>query len=312
MIVTPAQVLPATHQAFGLFWHFPFSFPLFRVVPSDVPADVVVELGILPPPSPDARLAGPLRLAEPGKVRFGLPGVAKVLVTNGERILVERDPGGSEETLRLLLMGTVAALLLHQRGYLPLHGSGVVTPYGAVLFVGHSGVGKSTVLGALLKRGYSMICDDLAALRLDEDGVTRVCPGAPLYKLWADSAEALDLATTDLHRARLELEKFLVPVPDRQISVPVPVHAIYQLSTHHQPMVSFEPRDDAGRFNVLLDHTWQKLALKRMGLHGAHFQRTVALARTTRVVSVRRPSRKTVDVDELAERLEINFLTDLP
>jgi hypothetical protein len=299
---------PATHQAFGLRWHLPFPFDAFPTAPAGQSAEVLVEEGIIPPPTATLSAAGPLRQAGPSEVRFGLPGVARLLISGGDRIRVQRYPGCRDDALCLMLMGTGAALLLHQRGFLPLHGSGVLTPKGAVLVIGHSGAGKSTTLAALMQRGYPMICDDLAALRIDAAGVPRVHPGVALYKLWADSAKALAVSTAGLARVRDELEKFMVPAAARLVTEPAPVTAIYQLSTHQSSELQLEPRRDGARFNAVLDHTWQKLTVKRMGLHQQHFSQAIAVANAARIVAVRRPDGAGLEPAALAERLEADFL----
>ncbi|KAA6187402.1 hypothetical protein F2Q65_02450 [Thiohalocapsa marina] len=299
----------ATHLAFGLRWHLPFPFPAFPAAPAGQAADVLVEEGDLPSAAGEVRACGPLREAGPAVARIGLPGVARLLITDGNRIRVKRHDGCSDDALNLLLMGTGAALLLHQRGYLPLHGSGILTARGAVLFVGHSGAGKSTTLAALMQRGYPMICDDLAAIRLNDAGMPQVWPGVGVYKLWADSAEALGLGTADLPRVRAELEKFMVPTGANLVTQAAPVRAIYQLATHNRPELSMKPRRDSAKFNALLDHTWQKLTIKRMGLHTEHFSRAVAVANAVRVVSIRRPDGGGLHPGDLADRLEADFLS---
>jgi len=185
-------------------------------------------------------------------------------------------------------MGPGAAFVLHQRGVLPLHGSGIVTDHGAVLFVGHSGAGKSTLTGAFIDRGFPVVGDDLAAVSVPADGHPTVAPGTTTLKMWADSVESLGWNTDGLERVRPELAKFVVPVRGR-VDAPVRLAAIYHLGTHNGRTVVFEPRERAAKFNTVLDHTWQKMTVKRMGLHGIHFRRAVAIADAVPVVGVRRP-----------------------
>jgi len=194
------------YAAYGLIWRMPLACPELRAAPVGSVADVTVRYGELPPPPAHAVAAGPLRQVTPGEARFGLPGVARLLVRGGNEILIERQ--ADDEMIRLLLVGTGAALLLHQRGLLPLHASAVVAPAGAILFMGHSGAGKSTLLGEFLRRGYPMLAEDLAAVRLDAEGAAWVEPGVQITKLWADSAAELGQSTDGLPRVRPELEKF--------------------------------------------------------------------------------------------------------
>ncbi len=298
------------YAAYGLIWRMPLACPELRAAPTRSVTDVTVRYGELPPAPAHALAAGPLRQVTPGEARFGLPGVARLLVRGGNEIIVERQPEADDEMMRLLLIGTGAALLLHQRGLLPLHASAVVTPSGAVLFMGHSGAGKSTLLNEFLRRGYPMLAEDLAAVRLDADGRAWVEPGVAVTKLWADSAAVLGQATDGLPRVRPELEKFVLPVTDALVDAPARLAAIYALSSHNQPHIHLEERRDARKFNALLDHTWQKLVVKRMGLHTAHFQRAIAVANQARIVRVRRPD-DGFRLKELADAVEADFTNNL-
>lgn len=305
----PPQVLPATHQAFGLFWHFSFPFSAFSPAPDSVNADVVVDLASLPPIPADPANQNRRSRFNPAEVNFELDDVGRFHISGGDRILVDPHAGGDSEMMKLILMGAASAMLLHQRGWLPLHGSGIATPFGAALFVGHSGAGKSSTLAAFVNRGFAMICDDLASIRFDSDNKPRVFPGVPLYKLWADSAQALRVKTEALSRVREQLEKFMVPAANRQTAETLPVHTIYQIEIHDQPTLSIVEEHNAAKFNVLLDHTWQNLTLRRMGLQGVNFQQLVNLANHVRVVTVRRPRQAPeLGIDQLAACVEADLL----
>lgn len=298
------------YAAYGLTWQMPLACPELRRAPADSAVDVTVAYCDLPLPPSGSLSAGPLRQVTPGEARFSLPGVAGLLVRGGNEILIERQPDADDEMVRLLLLGTGMALLLHQRGLLPLHASAIVAPAGAILFMGHSGAGKSTLLNEFLRRGYPMLAEDLAAVRLAADGAAWVEPGVQTTKLWADSAAVLGRPTGGLARVRPELEKFFVPVDGPLATAPARLAAIYTLASHNEPAISLEERRDARKFNALLDHTWQKLVVKRMGLHGAHFQRAIAVANQARMVRVLRPD-EGFRLKELADAIEGDFTANL-
>lgn len=298
------------YAAYGLTWRMPLVCPELREAQFDSIADVTVVYGDLPLPPSGSLAAGPLRQVTPGEARYGLPGVARLLVRGGNEILIERQPEADDAMVRLLLLGTGMALLLHQRGLLPLHASAIVAPAGAVLFMGHSGAGKSTLLNEFLRRGYPMLAEDLAAVRLATDGAAWVEPGVQTTKLWADSAAMLGQPTDGLARVRPELEKYVVPVNDALAADPARLAVIYTLAPHNQPTIDLHERRDARKFNALLDHTWQKLVVKRMGLHGAHFQRAIAVANQARIVRVQRPD-EGFRLKELADAIEADFVSNL-
>jgi len=141
---------------------------------------------------------------------------------------------------------------------------------------------------------------------LDEGGRAQVLPGYPQIKLWADSAELLERPTDGLRRVRQELAKFALPAADRLADRPAPLHAIYALRPHNGPELHLEPLQDSTKFNVLLDYTFQKLALKNMGRHTAHFRMAVAVANGVCVARVTRPQHPFL-LDELADLIEEDF-----
>lgn len=273
-----------------------------------VQVDVTVRLAELPPVAGDLQFVGPLRQVGPTEARFGLPNVGRMSVRHGQEVLIDRHPSADDSLVRLMLVGTAAALILHQRGVLPLHASGIQTPAGAVLFMGHSGAGKSTLLNAFVRRGYRMVSEDLAAVRLNDQGHPWVSPGVQVTKLWADSAAALGQNTDGLRRVRPELEKFIVPVPSAQLAQgQLPVLAVYALSTHQQSDLLIEERQDVRKFNALLDHTWQKLVVKRMGLHTHHFKLAASVVNKVPIVRVCRPEGQFA-LNPMLDALEADFL----
>ncbi|WP_420644423.1 hypothetical protein [Candidatus Leptofilum sp.] len=230
------------------------------------------------------------------------------MVEGGQKITIAPEKTAAETRIRLFLLGTAASLLLHQRGLLPLHASGIRTPKGAVLFAGHSGYGKSTLLATFVARGYGMLTDDLAAISFDEAERPYVHPSYPHLKLWADSAKKLNKPTESLSRIRPELAKFSVPAELPLAKDPLPLHAVYALTPQNEPEVRLEQLHDARKFNLLLDHTWQKMALKRMGRHVAHFKQAVATSNYAKIVRVYRPD-EPFQPHALADRLEADFLS---
>jgi hypothetical protein len=80
--------------------------------------------------------------------------VAALAVEAGDHL-----PGEVENLLRVLS----SALLVGDEAFL-LHSSAVVTPEGAMVFVGHSGAGKSTSALMFQEAGYPVLSDDLNIL----------------------------------------------------------------------------------------------------------------------------------------------------
>ena len=295
--------------AFGLVWQFPFPCPeMGRPLSQPVTAvDVTVRFGEVPSSLTGAVGAGPFQQVTPDTALFYFPGVAHYLIQCGNQITIAPEKNAPENQIRLFLLGTAASLLLHQRGVLPLHASGIRTAKGAVLFAGHSGSGKSTLLATFLERGYTMLTDDIAVITLDEQQCPQVFPGYPRLKLWADSAATLNKSTDNLERVRPEFDKFSVIADSSLETEPLPLHAVYVLTPTNEADLRLEALQDARKFNIFLDHTWQKLALKKMNRHVQHFQQAVAIANRIQVRRVFRPEQPFLP-HQLADLIEEDFL----
>ena len=82
---------------------------------------------------------------------------------------VRMTSSGSSADPDEFLAGTVLALAWRLRGELCLHASAVSIGGRAVLFVGESGAGKSTIAAALAVRGHRVIADDLVVISADHE-----------------------------------------------------------------------------------------------------------------------------------------------
>lgn len=89
------------------------------------------------------------------------------------------------------LLDQVLPRLLNARGLLMVHGSAVLTPRGAIVFVGESGRGKSTLAAAFHRSGHTLLTDDCMHLSLEPTGGVSCTPTYPSLRLWPDSADAL-------------------------------------------------------------------------------------------------------------------------
>jgi len=69
-----------------------------------------------------------------------------------------------------IVIGLVLGLLLQRRGVLCLHGSAVAWRGRAIAVLGPSGAGKSTLSAALVRRGATLLTDDVIALRPTPQG----------------------------------------------------------------------------------------------------------------------------------------------
>ncbi len=154
-------------------------------------------------------------------------------IVAGRSIDVAAPAGTADNDIRVWLLGTVMAALLHQRGYFCLHANMIRLPSGGVAaFCGPSGAGKSTMAGLLDRAGFDVLGDDLCAMRIDAVGRPVVYRGIPRLKLWAASLALLDRSSDALEKVASDLDKFHVPLgaaDDLGELAPLPLERLYLL-----------------------------------------------------------------------------------
>lgn len=292
------------YRAFGLNIASDIECP--ELMPGDGDTDVHIRYGVVPEHLDGARTLEHHFDLKPDQLLCRINGVGRFLVSGGHEILVDRHPGSDDRVLRLYLLGIIFSALIHQRGLLPLHGSAVDTPAGVVVFVGYSGIGKSTTLAALHRLNYRIFTDDILVVSCEDDEPPLAYPGFPQMKMTEETAERLGVETDDAHRLSWQKEKYLIPVQDHFAAEPRPLHAMYWLTAKEVDAVTLTPIKGTDKFKMLVANTFRASFLDDLGVGPHHFRLAAAVGRHARLVRVVRPKDGFM-LDELVEALEADF-----
>ena len=276
------------YLAYNLQWQSAIPLPEFLPGDNSKP-DVLIQYGDVPTALPSPRDEGFCWQANPGKLLLNITDVARYLICDGCEIWIEPASGSVETDVRAFLLGWAVGALLNQRKILVLHASAIQTERGAVLFMGYSGRGKSTLLAAMRQRGYSMLADDKTAIVLDERGYPLVIPGYPSTRLWAEALAKLNYSLKDLPRVHPNLEKYVQKV-DCFCHQSVPLYAIYVLESHQGQDIQFEAVENMHRFTSLSPHYYRKEWLRGLNLNLLYFQMATLVAKTARNHAHRSPT----------------------
>ena len=164
------------YSLFGLAIHSEVELPELPAGTGD--PDVVIRLGSVP--------RTPRKATMREEIAFHARGGA-FHIKEGREIVLDPEPGADPSLLRVLLAGRMMAFLLRQRGWLPLHASGIEVKGKGILFLGASGSGKSTTAAAFHSGGCNVVTDDVAAVRIDVNGGCVLSPAGPRIRLLDDS-----------------------------------------------------------------------------------------------------------------------------
>ena len=246
------------HRAYGLRIRSAVALPFDPLPePSASEPDVTVRLGAVPetlPGGPATR--SPFSLdwqARPGAFLMQVKGVARYLVAGGRDVLVEplgADAGGVSD----FFPSTPFTALLQQRGVATLHAAAVATGAGAVLLLGRSSIGKSSLAAALVERGWALLADDVTGVVPDAGGRPVALPGFSRQRLCAHVLDEMGWRGRARSRVRDGAEKYWTPA-QRACAAPLPVRAAFVLAVADRPEVGIESVPPNLAFRVLRHNT---------------------------------------------------------
>ena len=266
--------------------------------------DVHVRLGSAPVELRDSVGGGVLYRYSPDCFLFDIDNVARYLVSNGNDVCIQPMPGADAATIRLFLFGSAFGALLHQRGILPLHGSAILTPRGAIVFIGLSGSGKSTLACAFHQKGYPVLSDDVCAIRSGD--APAVVPGVPCLMLWADTLQELGMDPTGLHPVRPRIEKFIFPLKHGFASDAAVLHAIYMLAPVNSNVPAIVSVKGFRKFEMLAQNLYRPRFVEHLNVEAVQLKQVAEVAQRALVKVIHRPD-TSFEARLIADLIERDF-----
>lgn len=250
--------------------------------------------------------------AKPNWIMFYIPELAIFCVENGNKITVSPLVEGSEDEIRLYLLGTCMGALLMQREILPLHGSAIEIDGKAYAILGYSGAGKSTLAKAFLNRGYKLLSDDVIAVTFSDNQEPIISPSYPQQKLWIESLNNFELECNQFKPLIDRETKFAVPAVDQFVIEKLPLLGMFELVITEREEISINLITNMERFYTLFNQTFRNLFLHDSGLMEWHFKTSTKLISKVPIYKIERPSTSFTAydlVDIILSAIKENVLT---
>lgn len=235
--------------------------------------DVLIRHGSIP------RLEGerPGLNVRPAGALLNIPDIGRYWMERGSVMVVEPHPEASWRNVRLYLLGSAFAALLHQRALLPLHANAVEIDGKAVAFMGHPGAGKSTLAAWFHDRGFRLLSDDVCVVTFDSNGRPLAHPGIPRLRLWREALEASGRVAQGYELSFDDMDKFNVPTRGDRGGGSVPLDKIYLLERTERSAIV--PLSGSQAVEALVTNTYRGGYLPLMKETGRHLFQCVQLSR---------------------------------
>jgi hypothetical protein len=212
-----------------------------------------------------------------------------MLASGGSLIEISREDNSDPTMLNQFVYGTMRSALIYQRGGFALHSACLVPPGEcfAVAIGGPSGAGKSTLATELVRRGWSLMGDDLTAVYQQPEGVM-AWPSRDGIKLWRDACDRFEMNVCELQPLPGVRDKYTVPVETRQQAERLKV--IYLLD-RMQPEDVVEEKileiTGAERLAALMENSYRPHYLHALGCMQSHLEVTCAISQQVQLGRLR-------------------------
>ncbi len=257
--------------------------------------DVAVAHGRVPASLEGATAAGVLWSAAAGRFWLEVPGVGRYLASGGRELTVDPAPGADPADVARLAGMTPLAALCYQRGIAAWHAATAVRDGQAVILAGDSATGKSTLLAALLARGWAMLGDELAPVVVRTGGAVTALPTGSEVRLWPDAIKRVDAA----------------PTPTQALRRPVPIRSIWRLGLHNYGATEIATDEGFDRFDAVGKLAYHGRVAHALMDRGAYLKLAATVASNIPHYRVRRP-RGIWTVTDLADLIERDFARSAP
>jgi len=248
--------------------------------------DVFIKNGDVPETIENPEFTNSILSVSGDMVHIRFSGLARFMINGAGEVTVYQYPGVTTDRVALCIGSLVQAVLLYKRNYLLMHAAVVKVGDGAVLVVGNSGTGKSTLALGLQGKGYEILTDDIASVYFDA-GKPMVHAGTSYLRLMARSLKQYGYKPEQFREIRSGLNKYSFPLQQTGVS-PLPVNAMYYLYEWNEPKLECIPIQDMAKFRLIRKGTYKYRLLECLGKKANYFTLSTQLASQTPVYKVSR------------------------
>lgn len=200
----------------------------------------------------------------------------KFYIRDGETVVIEYRNKINKDLIIRYLTTVCLAVILYQRGAIPLHGSCVVIDGKGVVFTGNGGAGKSSLCYAYRKRNHKFLSDEVSVLSLDESGNLMIHPGPPVQRLHLNIITEDDLQACSVTKSYDR--KYLLCNDRNYEADSVPLAAVFEIRKGRTPQVYADRITGTEKLRCFINNMYYQTILIKMGISRQYFAKCSEIA----------------------------------
>lgn len=206
------------------------------------------------------------------------------------------------------LIGGAMSIILIQKGFFLLHGSAVESNDSAFLFLGLSGVGKSSLVAGLDQRGYNIITDDICAISKVDDDLF-INDGTKQVRLLKDAVKSLNIENVTALDHPITQPKYGYNFSRKPIGYKTKVMQIVELVVDESmnEEIRLEKIDSFGKIELLKGNIYKEDLAKTLKAHTQNFQFMMLSANEIACYRIKRRN-KHYDLGSLVEFVQQSII----
>ena len=235
---------------------------------------------------------------------MSVPGTGHLYTREGKIVEYDIEPGADPEWIRLYLKTQALVALLHQRGIISFHASSFMHDGQAIMILGESGAGKSSLTASFVLNGAGFLTDDVTPV-IFKGETPYVMPLHDAIRLRDHSVDQLKIDTGDLTRAEPGSGKHYMKIRNATRES-FPISHIFKIEIGKRKIPSFCIPEPADTFTLLRSEVCSWEILRGMpATEAAYMHQLLEIIKQVKIVCVVRPA--AIKINELRDAV-CNYL----